>query len=118
MTDFAELISRETFFVVGRLDPEWRIADRRSKGLFLYHPPTYELLRWFFGAVSMMFQSMADTMEVMKAGGGFPGPVRIPAIGWAVFLSNHAIAVHDHRFLLADTTKVGALDDLVQVLSE
>jgi roadblock/LC7 domain-containing protein len=118
VNEFDKLVSRPGVLMAGRLGPDWRIAEHKSKGLLVENRPAMELTHWFFEAVTMMFQAMAFTTEGMKLGGSFNPTSMMPVRGWAFFGGDYTIVVRGHRFVLAETAKVDSLDELRRVLGE
>ena len=109
MSEFDELVSRHGMLMAGRFGPDWRVAETRSKGLFVEFPPT--LRSW---AVSAPIQSMFHALAV--AMGGFSPSTWTPVHGWAASGGIYSIAVHGDRFIVVETNKVGSFDELRQLL--
>ena len=48
---------------------------------------------------------------------GFDTTSWLPQNGWAYFGGDYSVAVHNDRFLLAETKKIGSLDELHRLLT-
>ena len=110
MSEFDELVSRHGVLMAGRFGPDWRVAETRSKGLFVEYPPAVEVMGSFCAAIQSMFNALAVAM------GGFSPSTWTPVHGWAASGGIYSIAVHGDRFVVAETDKVGSFDELRQLL--
>jgi roadblock/LC7 domain-containing protein len=117
MSEFDELIARDGVLLAGRFGPDWRIAEHKSEGLFLENPAAFELAPWFCAAITMMFSSMALAMDRVS-GMGVDQTSWQPQNGWAFSGGDYSIALHGHRFVIAETEKVGSFDELRRLLLE
>jgi roadblock/LC7 domain-containing protein len=45
MSEFDELVSRDGVLMAGRFGPDWRVAETKSKGMFVEFPPAIEVRR-------------------------------------------------------------------------
>ena len=110
MSEFDELISRHGVLMAGRFGPDWRVAETRSKGLFVEYPPALEVMGSFCAAIQLMLNALAVAM------GGFSPSAWTPVDGWAASGGIYSIAVHGDRFVVVETGKVGSFDELRQLL--
>jgi roadblock/LC7 domain-containing protein len=39
MSEFDGLVSRDGVLMAGRFGPDWRVAETKSRGLFIEYPP-------------------------------------------------------------------------------
>ena len=110
MSEFDELVSRHGVLMAGRFGPDWRVAETRSKGLFVEFPPAMEVMGSFCAAIQAMFNALAVAM------GGFSPSTWTPVHGWAASGGIYSIAVHGDRFVVVETDKVGNFDELRHLL--
>ena len=110
MSEFDELVSRHGVLMAGRFGPDWRVAETRSKGLFVEYPPAMEVMGSFCAAIQSMFNALAVAM------GGFSPSTWTPVHGWAASGGIYSIAVHGDRFVVVETDKVGSFDELRHLL--
>ena len=89
--------------MAGRFGPDWRVAETRSKGLFVEYPPALEVMGSFCAAIQSVFHALAVAM------GGFSPSTWTPVHGWAASGGIYSIAVHGDRFVVVETTRSGAL---------
>jgi roadblock/LC7 domain-containing protein len=104
VSQFDDLLSRDGVLMAGRFGPDGRIAEHKSRGLFVEYPPALEMAQWFCVAVTAMFSSMAFAVNSVSAT-GFGQPSWLPLKGWAFDGGDYSVAVHGDRFLLAETGK-------------
>ena len=117
MSKFDELIARDGVLLAGIFGPDWRIAEHKSKGLFIENPAAFELAPWFCATITMMFSSMALAMDRVS-GTGFDQTSWQPQKGWTFSGGDYSIALHGQRFIIAETEKVGSFDELRRLLLE
>ncbi|MGO9221424.1 MAG: DUF2173 family protein [Streptosporangiaceae bacterium] len=110
MSEFDELVSRPGVLMAGWFGPDWRVAEPKSKGLFVEFPPALEVMGSFCAAIQSMFNALAVAM------GGFSPSDWTPVHGWAASGGAYSIAVHGDRFVVAETDKVGSFDEPRQPL--
>jgi len=110
MSEFDELVSRDGVLMAGRFGPDWRVAETKSKGLFVEFPPAIEVMGSFCSAIQSMFDALAVAM------GGFSPSAWTPVHGWAASGGIYSVAVHGDRFVVVETDKVGSFDELRQLL--
>ena len=110
MSVFDELVSRHGVLMASRFGPDWRVAETRSKGLFVEFPPAMEVMDSFCAAIRSMFNALAIAM------GGFSPSTSTPVHGWAASGGIYSIAVHGDRFVVVETDKVGSFDELRHLL--
>jgi roadblock/LC7 domain-containing protein len=112
MSEFDELVSRPGVLMAGRFGPDWRVAETRSRGLFVEFPAALEVMGSFCEAIQSMLNALAVAM------GGFSPSTWIPIHGWAASGGIYSIAVHGDRFVVVETEKVGSFDELRQLLRD
>jgi roadblock/LC7 domain-containing protein len=117
MSEFDDLLSGDGVLMAGRFGPDGRIAEQKSRGLFVAYPPVLEMAQWFCLAATMMFNSMALAMDSIRRT-GFDTTSWLPQRGWVYFGGDYSVAVHDDRFILAETKKIDSLDQLRRLLVE
>ena len=69
MSELDDLRSGDGVLMAGRFGPDGRIAEHKSKGLFIEYPPALEMAQWFGAAATMMFNSMAFAMDSISRTG-------------------------------------------------
>lgn len=116
-SEFDQLISRDGILLAGRFGPDWRMAEHKSKGLFIENPQAVEMAQWFCAAVTMMFGSMAFAMDEVNRT-DFDQTSWLPQKGWTFSGGDYAIAVHGDRFVFGETEKIRNLDELRRLLHE
>jgi roadblock/LC7 domain-containing protein len=112
MSEFDQLVSRHGVLMAGRFGPDWRVAEHKSKGLFIEYPPAIEMMSWACASIQMLLSSMAFAM------GGFSPSNWRPVNGWAVSSGDYSFALHGDRFVVAETAKIGSFDELRKLLHE
>ena len=110
MSELDELVSRDGVLVAGRFGPDWRVAETKTRGLFIEYPPALAVMGSFCEAIQSMFNALAVAM------GGFSPSAWTPVHGWAADGGSYSIAVHGDRFVIAETDRVGSFDELRQLL--
>ena len=110
MGELDELVSRDGVLMAGRFGPDWRVAETKTRGLFLEYPAALEVMGSFCEAIQSVFNALAVAM------GGFSPLAWTPVHGWAASGGSYSIAVHGDRFVVAETGKVGSFDELRQLL--
>lgn len=118
MGEFDELIARDGVLLVGRVGPDWSIAEHKSKGLFIENPAAFELAPWFCATITMMFSSVALAMDRVSRTGFDDDIGWQPQKGWAFSGGDYSIAMHGHLFIVAETEKIGSFDELRRLLLE
>ena len=116
-SEFDQLISRDGVLLAGRIGPDWRIAEHKSKGMFFENPQAVEMAQRFWAAVTMLFNSMAFAMDSIRDT-AFDQTSLLPQVGWTFSGKDYAIAVHGDRFVFGETEKIGSLDELRRLLGE
>ena len=110
MSEIDGLVSRDGVLMAGRFGPDWRVAETKSRGLFIEYPPALEVMGSFCEAIQSVFNALAVAM------GGFSPSAWTPVHGWAVSGGSYSIAVHGDRFVVVETDRVGSFDELRQLL--
>ena len=116
MSELDELVERPGVLMAGRFGPDGRIADHRTRGLYVENPAVLTgIAQWFCTAVTAMFGSMAHAVDTVNQS-GFTQDSWLPVRSWTYSGGDYAIAVHGDRFLIAERAKIGSLDELNQLL--
>jgi roadblock/LC7 domain-containing protein len=110
MGEFDGLVSRDGVLMAGRFGPDWRVAETKSKGLFIEYPAALEVMGCFCEAIQSVLNALAVAM------GGFSPSAWTPVHGWAASGGIYSIAVHGDRFVVVETDKVGSFNELRQLL--
>ena len=110
MSELDELVSRHGVLMAGRFGPDWRVAETKTRGLFLEFPPALEVMGSFCEAIQSMLNALAVAM------GGFSPSTWTPVHSWAASGGAYSVAVHGDRFVVVETDNVGSFDDLRQLL--
>jgi roadblock/LC7 domain-containing protein len=116
VSEFDELLSLDGIIMVGRFDPDWRIAEHKSASLLVANPQALQMTQWFCAAVSTMFNSMAFAVDSVRVGGPFDTSSWLPLRGWTFSGGDYSIAVDGNRFVIAETTRIKSFDELVRLL--
>ena len=118
MNEFDELVSLRGVIMAGRFGPDGRVAEHKSKGLYIDNPAALEMAHWFCSAVTMMFSSMGAAMDQLTGGTTFDTKSWLPLIGWTYRGGAYAVAVHGGQFVMAESAKVESLDELAGLLRQ
>jgi roadblock/LC7 domain-containing protein len=116
MSEFDELVASAGVLMAGRIGPDGRVAEHKSKGLYIANPATGVLAQWFCAAITTMFNSMAYAIDSMNQS-GFSETSWLPLKGWTYTGGDYVIAVRGDRFMIAERAKIGSLDELASLLS-
>ena len=111
MSELDELVSRHGVLMAGRFGPDWRVAETKTKGLFVEFPAAVEVMGSFCEAIQTMLSALAVAM------GGFSPSTWTPVHGWAASGGIYSIAVHGDRFVVVETDEVGSFDKLRELLA-
>jgi roadblock/LC7 domain-containing protein len=101
--------------MAGRFGPDGRIAEHKSKGLYVEIPAITGMTQWFCDAINMMFSSMAFAIDSMTQS-GFNETGWLPVRSWTYSGGDYTITVHGDRFVIAERAKLGSLDELSRLL--
>jgi roadblock/LC7 domain-containing protein len=112
MSEFDELVSRQGVVVAGRFGPDWHIAEHKSVGMLIEDPRVFELMSSFTAAIQTLLNTMAVAMSDVAAVSWQP------VKGWAVWSGPYSVLLHGDRFVVAETEKVGSVDELRHLLQE
>ena len=115
MSEFDDLVARDGVLFAGRFGPDWSLAEHKSKGLFVANPAAAELAPWFCATITMMFSSLALAMDRVSRT-GFDENSWQPEKGWVVSSGDYSVAVRGHLIVIAETEKVGSIDELRRLL--
>jgi roadblock/LC7 domain-containing protein len=116
VSEFDELLSLDGIIMVGRFDPEWRIAESKTAKLVIANPQALQMAQWFCAAISAMFNSMAFAVNSVHLEGTFDTSSWLPLRSWTFSGGDYSIAVNGDRFVIAETTKVKSIDELGRLL--
>ena len=115
MSEFDELVASAGVFMAGRFGPDGRVAEHKSKSLYVASPATAAMAQWFCAAITMMFRSMAYAVDLVDQS-GFEQTSWLPVHTWTYSGGDYVIAVHGDRFMIAEGAKLGSLDELSRLL--
>ena len=62
MSELDGLVSRDGVLVAGRFGPDWRVAETKSRGLFIEYPAALGVMDSFCEAVQSVFNALAVAM--------------------------------------------------------
>ena len=111
MSEFDELVASPGVVMAGRFGPDGRIAEYKSKSLYVANAASAAMAQWFCAAINMMFRSMAHVVDLMDQS-GFNQTTWLPIHSWTYSGGDYAIAVHGDRFMIGERAKLGSLDEL------
>jgi roadblock/LC7 domain-containing protein len=115
MSELDELIARPGVLMAGRFGQDGRIAEHKTKGLYIENPALTGIAQWFCAAVTTMFGSMAYAVDTVNKS-EFSQTSWLPVHSWTYSGGDYVIAVHGGRFLIAEGARLGSLDELSQLL--
>jgi roadblock/LC7 domain-containing protein len=69
MSEFDELVASPGGLMAGRFGPDGRVAEHKSKGLYVENPATTAMAQWFCAAITTMFSSMAYAVDLVDRTG-------------------------------------------------
>jgi len=116
VSELDDLLSVDGVFMAGRFGPDGRIAEHKSKGLYVEIPAITGMMQWFCAAINMMFSSMAYAIDIVIQS-GFNETSWLPARSWTYSGGDYTITVHGDRFVIAERAKLGSLDELNRLMS-
>ena len=115
MSELDDLVASPGVLMAGRFGPDGRVAEHKSRGLYVEIPALTELAQWFCAAITTMFRSMAHAVDLIDQS-GFNQASWLPVRTWTYSGGDYVIAVHGDRFLIAERAKLGSLDELNHLL--
>ena len=115
MSEFDELVASPGVIMAGRFGPDGRIAEHKSKSLYLENPTSSAMAQWFSSAITMMFRSMAHALDLVGQS-DFNQTSWLPIHSWTYSGGDYVIVVHGDRFMVAERAKLGSLDELGRLL--
>ena len=115
MSEFDELVASPGVIMAGRFGPDGRIAEHKSKSLYLENPASAAMAQWFCAAITMMFRSMAHAVDLVHQS-DFNQTSWLPVHSWTYSGGDYVIVVHGDRFMVAERDKLGSLDELSRLL--
>jgi len=92
MSEFDELVASPGVFMAGRFGPDGRVAEHKSKNLYIENPASAAMAQWFC-AITMMFRSMAYAVDLVEQS-GFNQASWLPVHSWTYSGGDYVIAVH------------------------
>ena len=115
MSEFDELVASPGVIMAGRFASDGRVAERKSKSLYLQNPASAEMAQWFCAAITTMFRSMAHAVDLADKS-DFNKTSWLPIHTWTYSGGDYVIVVHGDRFMVAERAKLGSLDELSRLL--
>lgn len=116
--EFEALVSRRGVIMAGRIGSDGRVAEHKSEGLFIEDPVALELAHWFVSAATMMFTSMAATLDQRSHTGAFDTTSWLPMTSWMYRGGDYALVVRGTVFVFVEAAKVKSLDELAGLLRQ
>ena len=83
--------------------------------MFIESPTALEMLSNCCASIHMMFNVMAVGMTDVAMSDASVASWK-PVKGWAVSSGDYLFAMHGDRFVLAETKKLGSIDELLDML--
>jgi len=115
MSEIDELVASPGVLMAGRFGPDGRVAEHKCTGLYVENPAATGMAQWFCAAITMMFGSMAHAVDLVDQS-GFNQASWLPVRSWTYSGGDYVIAVHGDRFLIAESARLGSLDELNRLL--
>jgi roadblock/LC7 domain-containing protein len=115
MSELDELVASRGVLMAGRFGPDGRVAEHKSTSLYLENPTGTAMMQWFCAAITMMYRSMAYAVDLVSQS-GFNQTSWLPVHSWTYSGGDYVIAVHGDRFMVAEATRIGSLDELNRLL--
>ena len=115
MSEFDELVASPGVIMAGRFGPDGRVAEHKTTGLYLENPAATGMAQWFCAAITTMFRSMAYAVDLVNQS-GFNQTSWLPVGSWTYSGGDYVIAVYGDRFVIAERSKLGSLDELHRLL--
>jgi roadblock/LC7 domain-containing protein len=115
MSELDDLVASPGVLMAGRFGPDGRVAEHKSRGLYVEIPALTELAQWFCAAITTMFGSMAHAVDLVEQG-GFNQTSWLPVRSWTYSGGDYVIAVYSERFVIAERAKLASLDELNRLL--
>jgi roadblock/LC7 domain-containing protein len=115
VTKFDELIARPGVLMAGRFGPDGRIAEHKSKGLYLENPVSTAMGECFCTALTTTFKAMAYAVDSVTRN-DFNPTGWLPMRSWIYSGGDYVIAVAGDEFLIAERARIGSLDELNSLL--
>ncbi len=115
MSDFDELVASPGVLMAGRFGPDGRVAEHKSKSLYIENPAMTGMAQWFCAAITMTLSSMAYAVDLV-AQSGFDQTSWLPVRSWTYSGGDYVIAVFGDRFVIAERARLGSLDELNRLL--
>ena len=111
MTEIDDLIAVKGVMIAGRFGPDWSLAEHKIQPLFIEVPAAMSVLGTFCAAIQSMLTALATSL------GGLTPAHWSPVHGWTASGGEYTIAVEGSRFIIADTSQLGSLDDVRRLLA-
>ena len=115
MSELDELIARPGVLMAGRFGPDGRIAEHKTRGLYVENPAATGMAQWFCAAITTMFGSMAYAIDTMIQS-DWNETSWLPVGSWTYSGGDYTFIVEGSRFVIAERAKLGSLDELSRLL--
>jgi len=115
VSELDELIARPGVLMAGRFGPDGRIAEHKTRGLYVENPAATGMAQWFCAAITTMFGSMAYAIDTMIQS-DWNETSWLPVGSWTYSGGDYTIIVEGSRFVIAEHAKLGSLDELSRLL--
>jgi len=115
MSELDELVARPGVLMAGRFGPDGRIAEHKTRGLYVEIPAATGMAQWFCTAITTMFGSMAYAIDIMIES-DWNETSWLPVGSWTYSGGDYTIIMDGGRFVIAERAKLGSLDELRRLL--
>ena len=115
MSELDELVARPGVLMAGRFGPDGRIAEHKTRGLYVENPTALGMAQWFCTAITTMFGAMAYAVDTMIES-GWNETSWLPVGSWTYSGGDYTIIMDGGRFVIAERAKLGSLDELSRLL--
>ena len=115
MSEFDELVKFDGVLMAGRIGPDGRVAEHKTRALYVENPAAAQMAQWFCATITTMLTSMALAIDMANQT-GFDQTSWLPIKSWAVTGGDYAIAIRGDLFAIAERAKLGSLDELSRLV--
>ena len=115
MSELDELVARPGVLMAGRFGPDGRIAEHKTRDLYVEIPAAAGMAQWFCTAITTMFGAMAYAIDTMIES-GWNGTSWLPVESWTYSGGDYTIIVDGDRFVIAERARLGSQDELRRLL--
>ena len=115
MSELDELVASRGVLMAGQFGPDGSVVEHKCTALYIENPTATAMMQWFCAAITMMYRSMAHAVDLVSQG-GFNQNSWLPVHSWTYSGGDYVIAVHGDRFMVAEATRIGSLDELNRLL--